>query len=997
MMSKHATARHLRSWRNVCLSATTMFAMALPAATTTFGESIEAVVRDADTTTLLQLAAAQGDTLSTAERVILREVLLERLATDDAALSAMDANAFADVGITLKTLGAREQQTGPIVARWIASGSQWQSATPAELARIVRSLKFAGPQRSSIRPQVVEYAANTLLSGDWAGDGRGQLLTLARPLAGMLDADQQQALAATIQAAAGDNALVLAELTFADVQELCGVLQLLSVNVNDQADDPAAELRRLWVEQTTQWKSADRQQTTQLLTTLTADDSHAAAAQVAAYAYDQYLAAAPMNLADVTALLGAAAPHLDATAKQSIAARITQQFTASDAALAALAPQDVQAVRAALAAVDVAPQEIDAATARWADLVQPGRSLDPQQLLPVMKLLTADDAAALQTAAQNTLTEAAARYFADNQPTAWPGAADAAHWLDEVRHHTPASTKPTLLGTLRKVFAADGAALASLDPKPLQRLQHAALGLGASPAEASDLYQAWFTANDRWRQYSARQLAQAYQLSYQEPVGADQFAIRWTGSITPPQSGEYSFHVAADCGVRLWIDDQLIIDDWHDTMVAWPDLEFSQRVGGALRLQAGQPYAIRLEYCEQWTDACVTLAWSNQTMPKQIVAAEYLVPTSGAGLGLSGEYVATRDLARQPVATRIDRTIDFHWGDKPPLDVNAAIRATLAAYFYKQYLSDDAFIATATADDLRNWITMFGDALPDAQRAELLTKVTRDPGRLAGQKVHELRAMRRAFAGLPAGQAADLIIAWAQVNPTGVALVAAGDIPYYWFHHTRYWQLWAADPEPQQIPRLTAALIDGSGLPNLTLARLLAVAHADVGSLDPWRDQLDARLVDTTVQGDAKALWLLARAYVDEAQSFDHSPLATQPYLERAVACAQSDAVRRNVFRHYGLLFEHHCDRGDVKQAMSLLDQMDQLFPDPASAELLDFWRYTTLARDTVAIAARHPQIADSLRRDLERQLATAQADDQTAQVDHYQELLERVTMSQPQ
>ena len=42
----------------------------------------------------------------------------------------------------------------------------------------------------------------------------------------------------------------------------------------------------------------------------------------------------------------------------------------------------------------------------------------------------------------------------------------------------------------------------------------------------------------------------------------DQFSGRFTGRINMDQVGTYTFNIAHDDGVRLWIDDTLVVDDW---------------------------------------------------------------------------------------------------------------------------------------------------------------------------------------------------------------------------------------------------------------------------------------------------------------------------------------------------------------------------------------------------------------------------------------------------
>ncbi|HKV78119.1 MAG TPA: glycoside hydrolase family 3 C-terminal domain-containing protein [Candidatus Sulfotelmatobacter sp.] len=73
-----------------------------------------------------------------------------------------------------------------------------------------------------------------------------------------------------------------------------------------------------------------------------------------------------------------------------------------------------------------------------------------------------------------------------------------------------------------------------------------------------------------------------------QPV--DHFSIRWTGYFVPQKSGDYTFFTSADDGVRLYIGEETVIDDWQ---------RHSQTVDTYARhLEAGQAYKIRLEYFE---------------------------------------------------------------------------------------------------------------------------------------------------------------------------------------------------------------------------------------------------------------------------------------------------------------------------------------------------------------------------------------------------------------
>jgi len=85
--------------------------------------------------------------------------------------------------------------------------------------------------------------------------------------------------------------------------------------------------------------------------------------------------------------------------------------------------------------------------------------------------------------------------------------------------------------------------------------------------------------------------------SFAEGEPVDHFAIRWTGYFVPKESGDYKFYTSADDGVRLYVGDEIAIDDW---------LPHSQTLDIAARhLEAGQAYKIRLEYFESVGSAIV--------------------------------------------------------------------------------------------------------------------------------------------------------------------------------------------------------------------------------------------------------------------------------------------------------------------------------------------------------------------------------------------------------
>ncbi|RMF30416.1 MAG: hypothetical protein D6765_03190, partial [Bacteroidetes bacterium] len=102
-------------------------------------------------------------------------------------------------------------------------------------------------------------------------------------------------------------------------------------------------------------------------------------------------------------------------------------------------------------------------------------------------------------------------------------------------------------------------------------------------------------------------------------IPVDNFHVRWQGTVEPYLSAEHTFYVTSDDGVRLWVNDQLLIDQW----VPQPPTETQ----GSIFLDGGQRYNIRLEYFEQGGGALVQLSWSNPRLPKEIIPRSQLYPT----------------------------------------------------------------------------------------------------------------------------------------------------------------------------------------------------------------------------------------------------------------------------------------------------------------------------------------------------------------------------------
>lgn len=124
-------------------------------------------------------------------------------------------------------------------------------------------------------------------------------------------------------------------------------------------------------------------------------------------------------------------------------------------------------------------------------------------------------------------------------------------------------------------------------------------------------------------------------------IGALSYSVRWAGKVQAQYSQTYTFHVTADDGVRLWVNGQLLADQWKDQAPT----EYS----GTIAMTAGTKYDIALEYYQAAGGARIALAWSSPSTAKQIVPTSQLYPAAvsapwtstdmGSGTLAGGGYV----------------------------------------------------------------------------------------------------------------------------------------------------------------------------------------------------------------------------------------------------------------------------------------------------------------------------------------------------------------------
>jgi len=86
-------------------------------------------------------------------------------------------------------------------------------------------------------------------------------------------------------------------------------------------------------------------------------------------------------------------------------------------------------------------------------------------------------------------------------------------------------------------------------------------------------------------------------------LNRDFYAARWTGTLTAPRTGNYKIGLTGNDGYRLYINDQLVVDQWqklsyHTTLKNY-------------NFEAGKKYHIKVEFYETNGNGTIRLVWDE--------------------------------------------------------------------------------------------------------------------------------------------------------------------------------------------------------------------------------------------------------------------------------------------------------------------------------------------------------------------------------------------------
>jgi hypothetical protein len=124
-------------------------------------------------------------------------------------------------------------------------------------------------------------------------------------------------------------------------------------------------------------------------------------------------------------------------------------------------------------------------------------------------------------------------------------------------------------------------------------------------------------------------------------VPVDNFSATWSRTLNF-DLGTYQFNATADDGVRVYVDDTLVIDEWHEATANTYTAEVSLSAGA---------HEIKVDFYEGTGDAKINVWWTQA------------VTTSSSW---SAEYYSTQDLSGTVTLARNEPSVNFDWGLNSP-------------------------------------------------------------------------------------------------------------------------------------------------------------------------------------------------------------------------------------------------------------------------------------------------------------------------------------------
>lgn len=165
------------------------------------------------------------------------------------------------------------------------------------------------------------------------------------------------------------------------------------------------------------------------------------------------------------------------------------------------------------------------------------------------------------------------------------------------------------------------------------------------------------------------------------------YSVVWEGEIESPVSETMTFTATTDDGVKLYVNNQLIIDHWED--------QGATGRTGSIAMTAWQRVPIRIEYYENGVYASARLEWASNSLPTEIVPSHFLYPASASSFPV--ELLTFEARAE-------DQRVMLDWSTAS--EYNSDFFQVERAIDGETYEKIEAVMAAGKSETVRNYQTM---------------------------------------------------------------------------------------------------------------------------------------------------------------------------------------------------------------------------------------------------------------------------------------------------
>mmetsp|Transcript_34887 Transcript_34887/g.82189 ORF Transcript_34887/g.82189 Transcript_34887/m.82189 type:complete len:5981 (-) Transcript_34887:63-18005(-) len=102
-------------------------------------------------------------------------------------------------------------------------------------------------------------------------------------------------------------------------------------------------------------------------------------------------------------------------------------------------------------------------------------------------------------------------------------------------------------------------------------------------------------------------------------TGSDYMSVRWSGLFKPELSEVYTFFTDVDNGARMFVDGELVVDNW--------DVTAASEYSATLNAVSGLMYELKVEYRHTTGDAYSTISYSSPSVAKRPIPSSRLYHT----------------------------------------------------------------------------------------------------------------------------------------------------------------------------------------------------------------------------------------------------------------------------------------------------------------------------------------------------------------------------------